>query len=101
MGNCNSNSKPANRMAGRMANKRQPNNVQTQNIKHSETKSTENRKHKDNWHVWSNGAKYKGEWKDGLMHGQGECRWLNGSQYKGEWKDNKRNGHGIYVYADG
>ena len=31
----------------------------------------------------------KGEWKDGLIHGQGTYNWSNGKKYVGEWKNGK------------
>ena len=40
------------------------------------------------------GGEYKGEWKDGLRHGQGTTTYANGDKYVGEYKDNMINGQG-------
>ena len=50
---------------------------------------------------YSNGDEYKGEFKDGIRHGQGTYTWKNGDEYKGEWKDGIRHGLGTDSYADG
>ena len=47
------------------------------------------------------GDKYVGEYKDGLMHGQGTYTFANGEKYVGEYKDNKRNGQGIWTDTNG
>jgi len=52
-------------------------------------------------YVWENGSKYKGEWRNGEMHGLGTLTWTTGGVYKGEWKDGVRFGAGAYYYADG
>ena len=45
------------------------------------------------------GAKYVGELKNGLIHGQGV--WVNpdGNSYAGEWKDGKRHGQGTEIWG--
>ena len=35
---------------------------------------------------------YKGTFKDGIKHGLGICIFSNGAIYKGEWKNNKPHG---------
>ena len=47
------------------------------------------------------GEHYDGEFKDGLKHGHGTYTWIDGDKYVGEWKDDKRHGQGTYTYADG
>ncbi len=51
---------------------------------------------------FSDGTRYKGEWKDGQYHGQGI---FYGSRkydyYKGNWKNGRRHGKGISTYFDG
>ncbi len=44
---------------------------------------------------------YAGEWKDGMMNGQGTFTWPNGEKYVGEWKDNNKHGQGMHVFPDG
>ena len=40
--------------------------------------------------TFPNGAKYKGEFKDGLLNGQGISTLFDGRKYVGEFKDGKR-----------
>jgi len=47
------------------------------------------------------GARYKGELKNGLMHGQGELRWLDGAHYQGEFAGGIISGAGTLVDAMG
>lgn len=47
------------------------------------------------------GARYKGELKNGLMHGQGELRWLDGAHYRGEFTNGVISGTGTLVDARG
>ena len=39
--------------------------------------------------TWSDGRKYVGGYKDGKRSGQGTKTWSNGEKYVGEWKDDK------------
>ena len=39
--------------------------------------------------TWTDGAKYVGEFKDGLQHGQGTYITTDGAKYVGEFKDGK------------
>lgn len=50
---------------------------------------------------WDNGDKYKGQWKNGNLHGQGTYYYHNGDKYVGNWIDNKREGYGVIYFADG
>ena len=50
---------------------------------------------------YSNGDKYKGQWKNNRLDGQGTLTYLDGSKYVGQWKNNKRHGQGTYIYPDG
>ena len=51
--------------------------------------------------IYSNGAKYVGEWKDGKCNGQGTMTYSDGDIYVGEWKDGTPNGQGTETYSDG
>ena len=48
-----------------------------------------------------NGDVYRGEAKDDLMHGYGECTLANGDKYEGEYKYGEKEGYGKYTYPDG
>jgi hypothetical protein len=52
-------------------------------------------------HIYVDGSKYVGKWKNGAEHGQGVHTWLNGDKYIGEYRDSKRHGQGTYISADG
>mmetsp|Transcript_40079 Transcript_40079/g.45609 ORF Transcript_40079/g.45609 Transcript_40079/m.45609 type:complete len:895 (+) Transcript_40079:32-2716(+) len=41
------------------------------------------------------GGKYTGEFQRGQYHGYGECIWEDGRTYKGEWKDGMAHGQGV------
>ena len=49
---------------------------------------------------WS-GDMYIGNWKDGLMSGQGTYYFADGDKYVGEHMNNNRYGQGTYYFADG
>ena len=40
--------------------------------------------------IYQNGDIYDGEWKEGLIHGQGKMIYKNRVTYEGEWKDGVR-----------
>jgi hypothetical protein len=42
--------------------------------------------------TWENGASYRGEWKNGLKHGNGEMRQSDGIVFKGTWINDMPNG---------
>jgi len=44
---------------------------------------------------------YRGQWKDGQMHGAGEYLYSDGKTYKGGFKKNQRDGIGSSTYVDG
>ena len=52
-------------------------------------------------HMYANGAKYVGGWRNGLMHGQGTFTWADGEHYAGEFRDDKYHGQGTITFADG
>lgn len=47
------------------------------------------------------GAKYIGEFKNGLMNGKGIFFYANGNQYNGNWINQIRSGKGRMIYANG
>ena len=50
---------------------------------------------------YSNGAKYKGQWKNNRLDGQGTLTYLDGSKYVGQFKDSHLSGQGTFTYLDG
>jgi len=38
---------------------------------------------------------YRGEWRDGMRHGQGVLRSSDGYVYSGEWRNDQRHGQGV------
>ena len=38
---------------------------------------------------------YKGQWKEGSKHGQGEIVYCSGNTYMGQWDDNLKQGEGV------
>ena len=51
--------------------------------------------------TYTNGAKYKGELKDGIPNGQGFLSLPDGGKYVGEFKEGMANGQGIVTLSDG
>jgi hypothetical protein len=51
--------------------------------------------------TFSDGSKYVGEFKDGLLHGQGTLEFPDGEKYVGEFKDGKQHGQGTYTFPSG
>ena len=43
------------------------------------------------------GSTYKGEFKNGKLHGQGTRIFVWGEKYEGEWKNGKRHGKGVWT----
>ena len=52
-------------------------------------------------YISSWGDKYIGEWKDGVLHGQGTYTFPNFTNYIGEFKDGKRHGQGTEIWPGG
>jgi hypothetical protein len=48
-----------------------------------------------------NAMKYKGEFQDDEMHGQGVCSYLDGGEYAGQFVAGKAHGLGVYKYTNG
>mmetsp|Transcript_31364 Transcript_31364/g.57560 ORF Transcript_31364/g.57560 Transcript_31364/m.57560 type:complete len:256 (-) Transcript_31364:85-852(-) len=50
----------------------------------------------------ADGSTLAGQWKDGLLDGNGEWRAAGSCEsYVGEWKKGKKHGFGVYKYANG
>ena len=52
-------------------------------------------------YTWSNGNKYVGEFKNGMLHGLGTYTWSNGNKYVGQFKNDKMHGSATYKYTEG
>jgi hypothetical protein len=48
-----------------------------------------------------NGGRYDGEYRNGMMNGQGVYTFASGNRYEGEWQDGKRTGRGIFTWTNG
>ncbi|MBP7585192.1 MAG: hypothetical protein KBA61_14220 [Spirochaetes bacterium] len=51
--------------------------------------------------TWKSGDRYKGMWKDGKMDGRGEMKWAIGDRYSGMWKANLMDGVGEMTWKNG
>jgi hypothetical protein len=49
----------------------------------------------------SNGARYDGEYRDGIPNGRGVAVLPNGERYQGEWRNGLPNGQGVYTWPNG
>jgi len=52
-------------------------------------------------YMFSKGATYDGEWKEGVFHGDGNYVYANGDHFEGEFKNGKFNGFGRYTTSAG
>ena len=67
----------------------------------SSTKMNEHKKLGDGFYIYSDGSRYKDEWKNNKNHGYGILSHKNGNRYEGEWKNGMHDGHGTNIYSDG
>ena len=51
--------------------------------------------------TYNNGSKYAGEFKNGFIDGEGTLTYNNGSIYNGKFKRNFKDGYGILTYING
>jgi len=49
----------------------------------------------------ADGSKYVGHFAEGMFEGHGTMAWANGDIFVGQWKEDKRNGEGELTYANG
>ncbi len=52
-------------------------------------------------YTFENGAKYVGNFNNGMFNGQGTYYFENGDKYMGNFVDNKRSGQGTYIWYNG
>lgn len=52
-------------------------------------------------YYFTNGAKYSGEFRNGVRHGFGKDSFIDGSSYEGGYFDGKRQGKGTVIYNNG
>ena len=50
-------------------------------------------------YIFTSGRRYKGDWYEGDMHGQGLMKYPNGI-YTGSWVHDKREGIGKFLYTE-
>lgn len=50
---------------------------------------------------FGDGSVYRGEIRDGMMHGRGYLTWTDGSSYKGDFNGNSMDGTGILTWPNG
>ncbi len=50
---------------------------------------------------WSDGSYYEGEFRFGMIHGQGKLFFADSSSYEGDFVDETFHGTGTMIYADG
>lgn len=51
--------------------------------------------------TWPNGATYVGDFENGLLHGRGTMTEANGARYEASYHNGMLNGHGTLVTSDG
>jgi hypothetical protein len=51
--------------------------------------------------VFSSGARYVGQFRDGKLHGVGTCTYTDGSKYQGQWAAGYPEGDGVRIEVDG
>jgi len=71
------------------------------NSEHKKSAGDAGRKNEVRTETYTDGGRYKGEFKGGKRHGQGTYIWVNGNKYEGNFKDGKCHGHGTLTYSDG
>jgi hypothetical protein len=67
----------------------------------AETQEKVHIKHGKGEQVWQDGAKYNGDWRNGMAEGQGTFYHANGDVYTGEFYQDRANGFGVYIHSNG
>ena len=60
--------------------------------------------HKEHWQgtvITDDGAKYEGQFYEGMQHGQGTLTFPDGGKYEGQYYEDKMHGQGTRTYPDG
>lgn len=52
-------------------------------------------------YVYASGAKYKGQFRNGKIHGEGVLYFTNGNKYIGRWENQYRQGKGKLIFSNG
>ena len=55
-------------------------------------------KHGKGMQVWQDGARYEGDWRNGMAQGKGKFNHANGDVYEGEFYCDRANGFGVYIH---
>jgi hypothetical protein len=58
-------------------------------------------KHGRGMQKWPDGAKYEGDWRDGMAQGRGTFHHANRDLYTGEFYMDRANGYGAYIHENG
>jgi len=58
-------------------------------------------RHGEGTQIWPDGARYEGFWRKNKAHGKGKFWHVDGDVFEGEWKDDKANGYGVYTHVNG
>ncbi|OQY35681.1 MAG: hypothetical protein B6241_00375 [Spirochaetaceae bacterium 4572_59] len=51
--------------------------------------------------ITADGRHYRGEFSENTPHGDGECLWPDGSHYRGSFKKGQMHGIGVFTWPDG
>ncbi|XP_071760174.2 ankyrin repeat and MYND domain-containing protein 1 [Centroberyx gerrardi] len=73
----------------------------TQHIGYRGAQTGEERRRRLGSQEWPDGARYEGEFLDGLKHGRGKYTWENGEHYEGSFYKDYRHGEGLYCWPTG
>eukprot|EP00913_Durusdinium_trenchii_P034785 g32539.t1 len=63
--------------------------------------SEDDKQHGYGEETWPDGARYVGEYENGLKSGRGDFTWADGSSYSGQFFENDIHGEGKYSWEDG
>ena len=49
-------------------------------------------------YIWEDRRRYKGDWKNNKMDGNGIFEWPDGRTYEGEYENDKKHGIGLFKW---